>query len=288
VARTLFFSLLSLLLLFVDARFNYLESVRSVLAIVVYPVQRLTTLPGSAWQQVGAYLHTQNHLIEENVELRQQHDLDSARLQELHVLQQENAHLLNLLEVKQHSDYPMQLAEIIYAARDLFKRKIVLNKGSKSDVQLGQPVMDDVGIVGQVTRVYPWLAEVTLLTDKDHAVPIQVLRNGLRAVVFGSGDISNMSLRYMPVNADVQVGDELVTSGIDGIYPAGLPVAKVSKVERNPVYPFAQITCLPLAGVDSHRYLLVLSGVQKLTERPVDLADSEDDKTKRVSKRRNQ
>jgi rod shape-determining protein MreC len=182
----------------------------------------------------------------------------------------------------------MQLAEIIYAARDLFKRKIVLNKGSKSDVQLGQPVMDDVGIVGQVTRVYPWLAEVTLLTDKDHAVPIQVLRNGLRAVVFGSGDISNMSLRYMPVNADVQVGDELVTSGIDGIYPAGLPVAKVSKVERNPVYPFAQITCLPLAGVDSHRYLLVLSGVQKLTERPVDLADSEDDKTKRVSKRRNQ
>lgn len=283
-ARLLFFGLLSLLLLFVDARYKYLEFARTVLAIVVSPVQRLTTLPGAAWQQVSEYVQTQNHLIAENAELRQQQDLDVARLLEMKVLKNENAHLQSLLEVQQRSDYQMQLAEIIYIDRDLFKRKIVLNKGSQSNVQLGQAVMDDVGIVGQVTRVYPWLSEVTLVTDKDHAVPIQVLRTGLRAVVFGSGDISSMSLRYMPISSDIQEGDELVSSGIDGIYPAGLPVAKVTKIERDPAYPFARIICVPLAGVDRHRYLMVLSGAPKLPERP-DAAD-DGDKSKQSSKRR--
>jgi rod shape-determining protein MreC len=128
--------------------------------------------------------------------------------------------------------------------------------------------MDDVGIVGQVTRVYPWLSEVTLITEKDHAVPIQVMRNGLRAIVFGSGDTSRLSLRYMPVSADVQVDDILVTSGIDGTYPPGIPVAKVINVERDPAYPFASVICLPLAGVDNHRHLLVLSDTPGQPERP--------------------
>ena len=283
-ARLLLFSLLSLLLLFVDARYKYLESVRTVLAVVVYPVQRLTTLPGDAWQGVSEYFQTQNHLIEENLGLRQQHDIDAAHLLEMRVLQNENAHLQSLLEVQHRSDFQMQLAEIIYVDRDLFKRKIVLNKGSKAKVQLGQAVMDDVGIVGQVTRVYPWLSEVTLVTDKDHAVPIQVLRTGLRAVVFGSGDISSMSLRYMPISSDIQEGDELVSSGIDGIYPAGLPVAKVTKIERDPAYPFARIICTPSAGVDSNRYLMVLSGTPKLPERPESVDEVDSDKSKRNSK----
>ena len=128
--------------------------------------------------------------------------------------------------------------------------------------------MDDVGIVGQVTRVYPWLSEVTLITEKDHAVPVQVLRNGLRAIVFGAGDTSQLSLRYMPVSADIQNDDVLVTSGIDGTYPPGIPVAKVIKIERDPAYPFANVTCLPVAGVDKHRHLLILSSMPKLPERP--------------------
>ena len=112
------------------------------------------------------------------------------------------------------------------------------------------------------------LNEVTLITDKDHAVPVQVLRNGLRAIVFGSGDLSELSLRYMPLSSDIQEGDTLVTSGIDGTYPPGLPVAKVSHIERDPAYPFARIRCTPIAGVDQHRQLLILTGLPQLPKRP--------------------
>jgi rod shape-determining protein MreC len=128
--------------------------------------------------------------------------------------------------------------------------------------------MDDMGIVGQVTRVYPWLSEVTLITEKDHAVPVQVLRNGLRSVAFGAGNLSQLSLRYMAVSGDIKKGDVLVTSGIDGLYPPGIPVASVEKVVHDAAYPFAQVVCLPLGGVDRHRHLLVLSAQPKLPERP--------------------
>ena len=268
--RLLFFVVLSLILLFVDARFKYLESARAVISVIVYPFQRLTTLPGVVWQEVGVYFDTQSRLIQENAQLRQQHSVDMAQLNLLQVLQGENTQLHNLLAVPQRVNYPMQMAEILYVERDIFKRKLVLNKGAQANVQAGQVVMDDIGIVGQVTRVYPWLSEVTLLTDKDHAVPVQILRNGIRSVVFGSGDIGELVLRYMPVSSDIQNGDVLVTSGIDGTYPAGLPVAKVIKIERDPAYPFARITCAPMAGVDRHRYLMIVSGLPELPPRPED------------------
>jgi rod shape-determining protein MreC len=134
--------------------------------------------------------------------------------------------------------------------------------------------MDDGGVVGQITRVYPWLSEVTLITDKDHAVPVQVLRSGLRAVVFGSGDTRELALRYMPISSDIQQGDTLVTSGIDGTYPPGLPVARVIRIERDPAYPFARILCTPIAGVDKQRQLLILSGLPKLPERPEAVAET--------------
>ena len=131
------------------------------------------------------------------------------------------------------------------------------------------------------------MSEVTLVTDKDHAVPIQFVRNGLRAVVFGSGDISEMALRYMPVSSDIVEGDVLVTSGVDGTYPPNLPVAKVIKIERDPAYPFARIICAPLAGVDRHRALLIVSGLPKLPERPESTAkDTDSDRTKKRLKRR--
>lgn len=279
--RLVFFVVLSLLLLFIDARFKYLESTRTVISIIVYPFQRLTTLPGAVLQQVGSHFDTQSRLIQENTQMREQHSADAAQLNLLKVLQAENIQLRNLLEVPQRVNYPMQMAEIIYVERDIFKRKLFVNKGSQSNVQLGQVVMDDIGIVGQVTRVYPWLAEVTLVTDKDHAVPVQVLRNGLRSVVFGSGDISELALRYMPVSSDIQNGDVLVTSGIDGTYPAGLPVAKVIKIERDPAYPFARITCVPMAGVDRNRYLLIVSSALQLPPRPEPEASEEKPKNKR-------
>lgn len=266
--RLAFFSLLSLLLLFVDARYQYLESARSALSILVYPLQRLVTAPVMLWRQADTIFVTQNNLIRDNSQLRLQHSTEAAQLQQFKSLQAENQHLRELLAIQQRADYPMQLAEIVYAERDIFKRKLFLNKGGQANVLAGQVVMDDTGIVGQVTRVYPWLSEVTLITDKDHAVPVQVLRSGLRAVVFGSGDTSELALRYMPVSADIKEGDMLVTSGIDGTYPPGLPVAKVIRIERDPAYPFARILCSPVAGVDKQRQLLILSGLAKLPERP--------------------
>ncbi len=275
-ARLVFFALLSLLLLFVDARYQYLESTRRVIAVIIYPFQKLTALPGEMISGVSSYFSLQNNLIAENAQLHLQHDADSAQLQKEQTLLAENAQLRALLELKQRATYTMQAAQIVYLERDLFKRKLFVDKGAQANVQPGQAVVDNIGVVGQVTRVYPWLSEVTLVTDKDNAVPIQVVRNGLRAVVFGSGNISELELRYQPVSADIEVGDELVTSGMDGTYPPSLPVAKVIKVERDPAYPFSHIICVPLAGVDRHRTLLIVSSVPPLTERPMAEDDNKD------------
>ncbi|MDD5383633.1 MAG: rod shape-determining protein MreC [Gallionella sp.] len=266
--RLVFFVVLSLLLLFIDARYRYLESTRSTLSVLVSPIQRLATLPGVLWQQAGDFFTTQRNLVENNKSLHQQHEHDAAQLLQLQALQQENQKLRNLLTLPQRGELTTQSAEIVYAEHDVFKRKVLIDKGANANVQIGQVVMDDTGIVGQITRVYPWLSEVTLITEKDHAVPVQVLRNGLRTIVFGAGDTSQLSLRYMPISSDIQNDDLLVTSGIDGIYPPGIPVAKVVKIERDAAYPFARVTCLPVAGVDKHRHLLILSGLPKLPERP--------------------
>ncbi len=268
VVRLAFFSLLSLLLMFVDARYQYLELGRTTLSVPIHALQRLATLPVDLWQQADAYLVTQGSLVRDHTQLLQQRTIDAAQLQQLQVLQAENEHLRSLLNVQQKADYSMQLAEIVYVERDIFQRKLLLDKGAQAGVLAGQVVMDDNGIVGQVTRVYPWLSEATLITNKDHAVPIQVLRNGLRSVVFGSGDTGQLALRYLPISSDIQEGDVLVTSGIDGTYPPGLPVARVTRIERDPAYPFARIQCTPIAGVDRQRQLLILSGLPKLPERP--------------------
>lgn len=276
-----------MLLLFVDARYQYLESTRSVLAIMIYPLQRLTALPGEAWGSIASYFETQRQLLADNAQLRQQHDADAAQMAQLQVIRAENTQLRTLLDIKQRVDYPMQTAEIAYVERDIFKRKLFVDKGSQNNVQPGQVVLDDQGVVGQITRVYPWQSEVTLVTDKDHAVPIQILRNGMRAVVFGSGDISEMALRYMPISTDIIEGDVLVTSGIDGTYPPHLPVAKVIRIERDPAYPFARIICAPLAGVDRHRALLIVSGLSSLPERPTTAATGgEPERAKTRLKRR--
>lgn len=271
VARLVFFAMLSLLLLFVDARYRYLESTRSALSVLISPIQRLAALPDALWQQAGDFFITQSKqhdLIKQNDDLKLQHQNDAAQLLQLQALELENQHLRNLDALPIRSQFTTQLGQVIYAERDVFRRKVLVNKGADADVKLGQVVMDDVGIIGQITRVYPWLSEVTLITEKDQAVPAQVLRNGLRTIVFGAGDTSQLSLRYMPASADIQIGDVLVTSGIDGTYPPGIPVARVIKIERDPAYPFSNVICLPIAGVDNHRHLLILSGMPKLPQRP--------------------
>ncbi len=288
VARLVFFVLLSLFLLFVDARYRSLEVVRGVLAIPVQAMQRLATSiytqPGIWWGDLSNYIDSQGRLASENQQLHMQAAENAVRLQQLEVLQMENAQLRKYFDISQHADYPVQMAEIFSVNSDIFKRKVFIDKGTQKNVAAGQVVIDENGVVGQITRVYPWLSEVTLITDKDHAVPVQILRTGLRAVVFGSGNISNLSLRYMPISSDIQVGDELVTSGIDGTYPAGIPVAKINKIERDPAYPFAIINCTPLAGVDRHRQLMIISGLNKAPEIPANDGKQVESKGKKAKK----
>jgi rod shape-determining protein MreC len=268
LVRLTFFAVLSVLLMFIDVRYRYLESTRSALSVMVSPVQAVATLPARLWNQGGDYFSLQATLKNQNQTLQQQHLADAAQLLKLQALQAESEQLRKLNALPLRALQTSQLAEVIYSERDLFKRKIIISKGARDQIAAGQVVIDDSGVVGQITRVFPFLSEVTLITEKDHVVPVQVLRNGLRTIVFGAGDTSQLSVRFMPISADVQNDDVLVTSGIDGTYPVGIPVAKIVKIERDAAYPFARITCLPLAGVDKNHQLIVLSSLAKLPDLP--------------------
>ena len=268
LARLLIFSMLSLALLIADARFKYLEFLRQIAAVIVYPVQRIAAAPADIAHRAGEFFVTHSALREENARLRQENLANAQLLQQLKSLQAENAHMRGLLAAHERADTKATLAEILYAARDPFSHKIVVDKGLQHEVRNGQPVIDQIGVIGQVTRAYEWLSEVTLITDKDQLVPVLNVRNGLRAVLAGTGNASTLELRFVPLNADFQNGDRLVTSGIDGVYPAGLPVAEVSNVERNANYPFARIACTPLAGVNKNTQVLIVNVQRQVPERP--------------------
>lgn len=268
LTRFTFFSILSACLLVSDARLNYLQLLRQGIATVVYPVQRLGSLPSELSRRIGEFFVTQSRLQRENDQLRHQELRNSASLQVLKSLEGENRHLRELLAMRERIPRDFIPAEILYGHRDPFTRRVVVDRGFQHGVRAGWAVVDENGVVGQVTRAFPWLSEVTLITDKEQAVPIQAVRSGLRGVTFGIGYDGTLELRFMPVNADIQNGDLLVTSGIDGTYPPGLPVAVVSNVERNAAYAFARITCTPAAGVSSSTEVLVVAANEKRPENP--------------------
>jgi rod shape-determining protein MreC len=257
LARFVFFVTVSLALLVVDLRLKYLESLRQAIAVITYPLQQIAYAPVQGLREVGAYFSTVSAMQDENSRFKRQQVELAGTLLRQHQLDQENQRLRALLEMKQRQPAKGLVADIVYGARDPFSRKVFIDKGSQSGIAGGQAVVDEVGLIGQVTRVYPLQSEVTLISDKDQAVPVQVMRNGLRAVVFGSGG-GPLELRFLAADADVQNGDVLVTSGLDGVYLAGLPVAKVVRVERDNVYAFARILCAPVAGVEQHGLVLVL------------------------------
>lgn len=275
LTRFAFFSMASIVVLVADARFNYLQSMRRVVAVLVYPVQEVSGLPGQAWSWVSDLAVTHSRLLREHDQMRSQALLDAAALQTQQALAAENDQLRQLLGMRQRVPREFMAAEILYAPRDPFTRRVVIDKGSQDGLRAGLAVVDRTGVVGQVTRVFPWAGEVTLITDKEHAVPIQVLRSGLRGVTFGVGYDGTLELRFMPVNADIQSGDLLVTSGIDGTYPPGLPVAVVTNIERNAAYAFARITCAPAAGVNSYGQVLIVSTDPRHPANPVPAEDAQ-------------
>ena len=283
LARLGFFILLSLTLLYADARFHYMESVRKVFAIVLYPLQELADSPGQVAGRIGEFFVSQSYLQHENDRLAHENFLHAGQLQSQQALIAENQHLRQLLEMQERAEQSSTVAEILYVGRDPFSRKVIVDKGSAQGIEEGAAVIDDTGLIGQVTRTFPWSAEVALISDREQVVPVQVVRNGLRAAVFGIGYDGALDLRFMPVNTDVENGDTLVTSGIDGVYPPGLPVAVVSNIERNAAYPFAKITCTPAAGPNRNRQVLVLSRLAPLPDYPV-TPEAKKNKTKKARK----
>jgi rod shape-determining protein MreC len=259
LVRLAFFASLSLALLVLDARFRYAEGLRSALALAVYPLQTIATLPAALGERLSDYFTSQAQLREENAELRAKLLDASQGAQRYEAARAEAGQLRRLIGAAERLPVKSLPAEILYNGRDPYARKVVIDKGSQGGVRAGSPVVDEAGVIGQVTRAHALVAEVTLLTDKDQAIPVQVVRNGLRAVAFGAGASGMLELRFMASNAEIQNGDRLVTSGIDGTYPPGIPVATVERIERDAAYAFARIVCQPAAGVERGRYVLVIA-----------------------------
>jgi rod shape-determining protein MreC len=267
LALLTFYVTISIAIFVVDLRFRSLELIRQSITLLVDPVQRIAQTPGSLVDYAETYLQGMQALDAENKELRHAQLNTAPDLQRLAQLEVENERLRNLLAVRDREKAKGTVAQILYTARDPFTRKVIIDKGQQSGIVAGQPAIDETGVVGQVTRVFPFSAEITLITDKDQAVPVQLVRTGQRSVIFGLGS-GQLELRYMPANADVQVGDMLVTSGLDGTYIPGFPVAKVINIERDSAYSFARIFCAPIAGVENFGELMVLDPRQPLPEQP--------------------
>jgi rod shape-determining protein MreC len=283
LVRLAFFASLSLALLVLDARFHYTEGLRNVLALAAYPLQRIATAPSEIGRRIGDYFASQSALREENAQLRARMLAALQSAQRNEAAAAEGERLRRLIEAGEKLERHSIPAEIVYAGRDPYALKVVVDKGTQQGVAPGSPVVDEGGVVGQVTRAHTFTSEVTLITDKSQAVPVQVMRSGLRAIAFGGGSSGMLELRFMAPNAQIGDGDKLVTSGIDGTYPAGLPVASVVSVERDSAHDFARVLCKPAGGVSRGRYVLVLSGEPKP---PPDFGRAESGKSHRLAPRR--
>ncbi|WP_415033073.1 rod shape-determining protein MreC [Azonexus sp.] len=271
LALLTFYLALSLALFVIDLRLKTLDPLRQAVAVLTDPVQRVAQTPGSLVDHAQDYLRGLSDLLRENEQLKQTQLRLAPDLARLEHLENENERLRKLLSVKEREKAQGEVAQIMYTARDPFSHRVIIDKGQQSGITAGQPAIDEAGVVGQVTRVFPFSAEITLITDKDQTVPVQVVRSGQRSVVFGLGG-GELELRYLPANADIKEGDLLVTSGLDGVFLPGFPVARVRSIERENSYAFARIRCEPLAAVENFGEVLVLAPRQPLPARPVDSA----------------
>jgi rod shape-determining protein MreC len=258
LARLTFFTLAAIAVMIADHRFHALETVRLSLSVLAHPVQEIAGLPSTALARFTDYFTSQDRLLRENRELQARVLEQAATAQETKLLRAEQEHLLAMGPGKSRYADNGIIAEVLYTARNPFTRKIVVNKGLTQGIKAGMPVIDGTGVVGQVTAVGTFTSEVTLVTEKGQSVPVMLVRNGLRAVAVGSGKDGAIDVPFMPVSADVQDGDLFVSSGIDGTYPPGLIVAKVTSVEKNAAYMFARIVARPAAAVDNYRYVMLL------------------------------
>jgi rod shape-determining protein MreC len=250
---------LSLVLMTVDHRQHHLDSVRAALSVAVYPLQWLVNLPGSTGQWFRESLSTRRDLQEENASLRTQQLVLSTQLQKLESLETENMRLRALLDSSfQVGKRPMLIAELLSVDMDPYRHQIEINKGSLDRLYEGQPLIDSQGIMGQLIHVGPFTATAMLITDPSHAIPVQINRTGLRTIALGTGSIDRLDLPHIPTNADVRVGDLLVSSGLGGRFPPGYPVAEVTLVEQDPGNTFSTVEARPRANLDRSREVLLV------------------------------
>ena len=260
LSKLTFCSVLALFLMAADARFSLVQPLRVALATVLFPVQWLALRPVVWGQESSKYLESRSTSQSKEEATQRKLDVQSLRANQVEQLSLENSRLRQLLGLRERVSTPSLTAQVLYDAADPYTRKVIIDRGLTTGVVAGSPVLDEAGVLGQVTRVYPLVSEVTLVTDRDQAIPVLNTRTGARGVAFGDPALraNGLELRFMAANADVQVGDLLTTSGVDGVYPPGLPVAKVSKVDRRADSAFARISCLPLALVAAVGHVMVL------------------------------
>jgi rod shape-determining protein MreC len=256
LARLFVFVSICLVMLVADLRFRYLEVLRHGLSVVTYPLQMAAATPADVVTNAARYFGTLIDVQRENADLRRQQLDAGERLLRFELLDQENRQLRELLAMSQRVQVKSIAADILYNAPDPFARKVILDRGAQQGVEPGLAVVDARGVIGQVTRVHPIQSEVTLLTDRNQSIPVSVVRNGVRGILFGAGR-GELEMRHVLADADIQPGDQLVTSGLDGVFVPGLPVARVVSVNRD-ADAFARIECEPLAAIERSVQVLVV------------------------------
>lgn len=270
-------SALALFLMVADTRFSIVRPVRAGIAEVLYPLQWLVLQPVNGWRTVAGYFQSLAAAQGSTEQMRQALVRQSQKANQVEELTFENQRLRQLLELRQRVTTPALAAQVLYDAADPFRRKIVVDRGQMHGVVAGSPVIDGFGVLGQVTRVYGPTSEVTLITDGDQAIPVMNTRTGVRGVAFGDLTVAGggLELRFAPADTDVQAGDLLSTSGVDGVYPPGLPVARVNQVLRRSESVFARITLTPTAQVRGTTHVMVLQPVaEQIAERPREAASA--------------
>lgn len=264
--RLVGFVLLSIVLMTVDHRQQHLEAVRSVLSSLVYPLQYVVNLPVAMTHSLSDSLVTRSKLLRENERLREEHLMLNSRLQRFVILEEENRRLRELLESSLELNERVLVAELIEVDLEPFRRQIVINKGRKVGAYDGQPIVDAGGIMGQIIHVNPFSSTVLLITDPTHALPVQVNRNGLRAIAVGTGRDGVLSLEHLPTNADIHEGDLIVSSGLGHRFPRGYPVGTISRIDFVPGEPFATVAVTPSANLGKSREVLLVWPYENLEE----------------------
>ena len=256
--RVLVFIALSLLLMVLDHRQNYLDVVRKTLGAVVYPIQVVVDSPFRLWDWVRDGSKDRRELRLELSRLQAERLLTNARLQKMTALEAENARLRDLLEARSQVRDEVRVAEIMAVDANPFRHSIVIDVGERDAVYDGQALVDANGVIGQVIETGLTTSQALLISDPSHALPVEVNRNGLRTIANGTGELNRLDLPFLPNNADIEVGDLLVTSGLGGAFPAGYPVAVVTTVNRIPQEPFADVSATPAASLDQVREVMLI------------------------------